>query len=85
MSAVELLRECQGKMSIGEFARHLGIGRSTLSMIYRGQRNPGRLVLKRLAEKYPERREEIAALFLSPNGHDSYPPIAIATVKEQAP
>jgi len=85
MSAIELLRKCQGGMSIGEFARHLGIGRSTLSMIYLGQRNPGRLVLRQLANKYPDRRQEIAALFLSPNGHDSYPPIAMATVKEQAP
>lgn len=70
MDPITLLRECQGQMTLTEFAQHIGISRSMLSMIFLGQRKPGRIVLTRLARAFPDKRKAIIEVFLPSNGDD---------------
>lgn len=59
-----LLYSLRGKMSKREFARHLGFSQRALEYIEAGRR-PGRRVIQRLIQAYPERREEIVQTFLT--------------------
>jgi len=45
-NVVEMLRKKQGKRSLREFARDLGISAPYLSDIYKGRRNPGPTILE---------------------------------------
>ena len=68
---VDLLEECRGKTSKVAFAKTLGISHRMLSAIYSGERRPGRRVLTGLINLCPDKRDQIMALFFSPdNGHD---------------
>jgi len=71
MIGVDMLRECLGTRTLTEFAAQLGIARSTLSMIFLGKSQPGRKVMSRLAQLYPERRDEIVSFLLRLNGHNT--------------
>ena len=64
MDIVELLRRCQGAMCQTDFADHLGISRSLLSMVYSGQRKPGRAVVAALVRRFPETREMVVDMYL---------------------
>lgn len=55
----EIIRKYQGDMGQREYARLLGIGQTTLSLIYSGQRNPGIEVIRALAQRFPESAKEI--------------------------
>ena len=57
----EIIRKYQGTMGQREYARLLGIGQTTLSLIYKGERNPGIEVIRALARAFPESAAEIAA------------------------
>ena len=45
---VEMLRKKQGKRSLRQFARDLGISAPYLSDIYKGRRNPGPAILSQI-------------------------------------
>lgn len=65
MDLVNVLKEKQGDMSLTQFARELGLrSHATISMIYRGQRQPGLEVLRGLARAFPETHRDILS-FLS--------------------
>lgn len=51
---------------MSEMAARLGISQGYLSMIYNGQRKPGRRFLEGVVAAYPDLFREVA-LFLSPN------------------
>lgn len=57
----EIIRRYQGEMGQREYARLLGIGQTTLSLIYSGQRNPGIEVVQAVARAFPQAAAEIAA------------------------
>lgn len=57
---VELLRKYQGDRSLREYAADLGIGLSTLSMVFTGARNPGNDVREALFARYPAAAIEYA-------------------------
>lgn len=61
MDVVAVLRKYQGSMGQQEYARLLGVGQSTLSLIYSGRRNPGIEVIRALAQAFPAAADEIAA------------------------
>ena len=60
-----LMRELQGIETNGQFAARLGLSESTISYLYSGDREPGYKVARALTEAFPERAEEIKALFLA--------------------
>ena len=63
---VEIIRKYQGELGQREFARLLGIGQTTLSLIYSGQRGVGVEVLQALARTFPESADEIGAALAAP-------------------
>jgi len=63
MGQQEFLRELQGSMTQTEFANHLGISQPMLSMVLAGQRPGGKSLIRGLLRAYPNRRDEIIALF----------------------
>jgi len=70
MTLVELLDNCRGDMTKSAFAECLGISMRMMTAMYGGERRAGRLVLRRLAKRFPEKREEIMTVFLAENGHE---------------
>jgi len=78
---IALVRKCQGEQTQTEFAEVLGISPAMLSMIYSGQRRPGRVVLTRLIKVRPDLQLQIAALFFASENHNLEEPIA--AVKEE--
>lgn len=58
---VQRLKEQQGERTQAEFAKFLGISRSTLSRLYSGERRVGLETLRRIGERYPN----LVSLFLS--------------------
>ena len=80
---IALLRESQGDQTQAGFAETLGISQGMLSMIYSGQRRPGRTVLTKLIQAKPQLQPRVAALFFASKNHSLEEPIA--TVKEQTP
>ena len=71
MTAIELLRKCQGDMSQGEFGDKLGVSQAQVSMIYAGKRRPGAELMKRLGQAFPEVRTEVTTILFAPEYHDS--------------
>lgn len=69
MTFVELLIELQGNRSQNEFAREVGLGQPTISMLLSGQRNPGITVIRKLCEAYPSEQSRIMCIFFAPNNH----------------
>mgnify|MGYP000934973357 CR=1 FL=1 len=63
----ELMRELQGAESQEAFARRIGVAQTLISKIYRGERDPGIKVARGLAKAFPERIDDIQALFF---GHE---------------
>lgn len=70
MNRVQLLDECRGQMNKGDFAKAVGISVRMLTALYAGERNPGRVVLQKLLEKFPEKQDKILSVFLLENEHD---------------
>ncbi len=58
-----LLDSLRGAMNKRQFARHLAMSTRALNYIEAGRR-PGRRIIQRLIQAYPERREEIVNTFL---------------------
>jgi len=75
MDVRELLRELQGSRSSYEMAELMGVSPSTVRMILTGQRGMGREVMARLIAAFPERRDEILAVFLDQGGHNCEEPV----------
>jgi transcriptional regulator with XRE-family HTH domain len=66
MKPAELLHSLQGDMSQSEFAAMIGVSQSLLSMIYSGERNPGRAVMMGVIHAFPDKRDLAVSVFLSP-------------------
>ena len=62
-SFIQLMQELQGADSQERFARQIGVAQRTISAIYLGERRPGLKVLRGLVRVYPERADELQALF----------------------
>lgn len=60
MTIAELLRKYQGGRSLRDYATDLGVGASTLSMVYSGARKPGNDVRESLFRRYPAAAIEYA-------------------------
>ena len=69
MDATTLFRELKGELSLRRFASIVGIGKSTLGLILAGQREPSRKVLRKVADAFPEKKDEITRVFFDGNGH----------------
>jgi len=69
MDRVQLLDECRGEMNKGDFAKAVGISVRMLTALYAGERNPGRAVLQKLLERFPEKQDKILSVFLLENQH----------------
>lgn len=66
MDTRELLEELKGGQSRTDFAARLGLNPSTVSKLLLGKRVGGRAVLAGLIAAYPERQDEIVAVFCAP-------------------
>jgi hypothetical protein len=62
---VELLRKYQGNRSLREYAIDLGVGYSTLSMVFTGARNPGNDLREALFTRYPAAAIEYAEALIA--------------------
>ena len=71
MDATTLFRELKGDLSLRRFAGVIGIGKSTLGLILSGQREPSRKVLRKVADAFPEKKDEITRVFFDGNGHNN--------------
>lgn len=56
---VELIRRLKGDRNQSEYARFLGVDKSTVSRVLAGER-PADSLIVRLLERYPEQANEIA-------------------------
>lgn len=65
MTLIELMRQLQGDESQEQFAARIGVHQTTVSLIYRGERQPGRRVVIRLMRAFPERADEIRLSFFA--------------------
>jgi transcriptional regulator with XRE-family HTH domain len=63
---VKAMVEAQGNMTQAEFAERIGVSRSTVSMIYNGQRQPGLEMVIGLLREFPQVRCSLIS-FLSGN------------------
>lgn len=61
-----LILELRGEQSQNEFARSLGVDKSTLSRVIAGER-PADIVVVRLLERYPNQARRIAAALTAPD------------------
>ncbi len=53
MTVTDLLRKYQGERTLRQYAADLGLGVSTLSMVYSGARKPGNDVREALFRSHP--------------------------------
>jgi transcriptional regulator with XRE-family HTH domain len=56
-------------MNKGDFAKAVGISVRMLTALYASERNPGRAVLQKLLERFPEKQDKILSVFLLGNEH----------------
>lgn len=75
MTFAELLKELQGDRSQDEFAKEVGLGQPTISMLLSGQRQPGITVIRKLCKAYPGQQDRIMDIFFAPNLHYQDEPI----------
>lgn len=80
MTFEKLLRELQGNRSQEDFAREVGLGQATISLLLSGERRPGATVIRKLCRIYPKERGRIMDVFLSPDNH--YQDLPITNVNE---
>lgn len=64
MTVTEWLAGIQGDKSQAEFAKEIAISQSYISRIYRGERNFGPKLARKLKAAYPHLALEIAAFLL---------------------
>lgn len=65
MTQAELMKELRGEQTQEEFARQIGVGQATVSLIESGQRTGGRRVVTGLLRAFPERRSDIMVTFFA--------------------
>lgn len=71
MTAKQILEELRGDTPKRTFASQLGITPRMLTHIYKGTRHIGEKTIRGLVEAYPQRKDELLAIFLSRNGNNS--------------
>lgn len=77
MQIVDILKHYQGDRSLREYAEVLGIGVSTLSQVYGGQRNAGNVVIRAFLRVFPEAAAEITAALAAPAPDSTPAPLAL--------
>ncbi len=65
MDIVQIIRKYQGDMTQQQYADALGVGQSTLSMLYSGQRKPGMEVIRALVRAFPHAVKEVVDAILA--------------------
>jgi len=70
MDERELLRELKGSRSNLEMAKLIGTSRAAVRMILGGHRRAGRKVVRGLVAAFPDREDDIIAVFLGRGGHN---------------